>query len=73
MYLTEETHAHLPTTEIELDISIAEKEINSYEKELEILRNNPTENKLAIYMRQGKIAIRKDFIEKLNQILEYRK
>ena len=75
MALTEEqikANSNIPTAEIEEDIKITQKEIDRYESELKSLRNNPIENKLEIYMREGKILKRKDFNDNLKQILEYR-
>jgi hypothetical protein len=75
MTLTEEqikANSNISTTEIEEDIRITQKEIDGYETELKSLRNNPRENKLEIYMREGKILKRKDFNDNLKQILEYR-
>ena len=73
--LTEEqikANSNIPTAEIEEDIRITQKEIDGYETELKSLRNNPIENRLDIYMREGKILKRKDFNYNLKQILEYR-
>jgi predicted DNA-binding protein YlxM (UPF0122 family) len=76
MKLTEEQikqNNNIPTSEIEDDIYETQYEIDQYESELKPLRNNPVENKLSIYMKEGNILKRKDFIDELNQILEYRK
>lgn len=72
--LTEETirNISIPTPIIIQDIADTQKEIDSYESELTPLRNNPVENRTAIYLREGKILKRKDFIGKLEQILTYR-
>jgi len=72
--LTEETIRSIiiPTPTIMQDIADTQREIDSYESELTPLRNNPTENKLAIYLREGKILKRKEFIGMLEQILTYR-
>jgi len=64
---------HIPTETILLDIADTQTEINNYQDEKDILMRNPHENKVRIYMLEGRILKRKDFIEKLNQILEYRK
>lgn len=63
----------IPTSEIQADIDITKKEIDDFEKELTALRENPTENKVEIYFREGKILKRKEFVDELIQILEYRK
>jgi hypothetical protein len=64
MKLTEE--------QIKQNDDIPTEEIDQYEAGLAVLRGDPVQNRLEIYLRDGKISIRKDFINKLNQILEYR-
>ena len=63
---------HIPTSEILQDINDTQKEIDQYEKELDSLLENRSENKLDIYMREGKVSTRKDFVKKLNSIIDYR-
>ena len=63
----------IPTSTIEKDIIDTKLEVNSYQRELDILRENPSENKLKIYMLEGSISKRQIFISRLNSILEYRK
>ena len=63
----------IPTKEIAQDITDTQKEINNYVDEKSILMRNPQENKLRIYLLDGKISQRTDFINKLQQILDYRK
>ena len=58
-----------PTKEILQDVIITQQEIDQIEYELVSLRNDPIKNKMAIYMREGHILNRKDFITKLNGIL----
>lgn len=75
MELTEEQikqNNHISTSEIEQDIYITQNEIDQYEKELEILEHNRLENKTNIYMLEGKISSRIEFIKKLQSILNYR-
>ena len=60
------------TQEIEVDIVDTEKEIKDFQDEKEVLMRNPPENKVRIYFLEGKISQRQDFVDKLNQILEYR-
>ena len=75
MKLTEKQckqNEHISTNEIEQDINDTQIEINQFKQELNILTKNPQENRLPIYMREGKIVQRKEFIEKLTSILEYR-
>ena len=64
---------NIPTHEIEQDIADTQNEIDQYQRELDVLMENTQGNKVAIYMRQGMISVRKSFIDKLNSILEQRK
>ena len=76
MALSEEQikkNEHIPTNEIEQDIAETQREIDQYEKELEALIGDRQGNKLAIYMREGKISQRKEFISNLQSILDYRR
>lgn len=57
---------------IKQDIIDTQKEINQYRKELSTLSQNKQENRLEIYIREGKIIKREAFINKLEQILNYR-
>ena len=63
----------ISTEEIRQDIENTQKEIDQYEIELSTLLQNIQENRIGIYMREGKITKRKVFINILNQILDYRK
>ena len=67
-----ESNSHISTDEILLDIDDTNIEIEQYEMELEILRKNPIENKLPIYMNEGRVIQRREFVYKLNQILKHR-
>jgi hypothetical protein len=76
MALTEEQikqNEHIPTNEIEQDIAETQREIDQYEKELDALIGDRQGNKLAIYMREGKISQRKEFVGNLQSILDYRR
>lgn len=76
MALTEEQikqNEHIPTNEIEQDIAETQREIDQYEKELDALIGDRQGNKLAIYMREGKISQRKEFVSNLQSILDYRR
>lgn len=72
--LTEEMirDINIPTPTIMQEIADTQREIDFYEAELIPLRNNPVENKLVIYLREGRILKRRDFIGRLEQILTYR-
>ena len=76
MKLTEDQilrNKHVSTHIVEMDIEDTQREINNYNEELKTLEKNPLENKVAIYMRKGRIFARQDFIESMNSILKYRK
>lgn len=76
MALSEEQikkNEHIPTNEIEQDIAETQREIDQYQKELDALVSDRFGNKLAIYMREGKISQRKEFISNLQSILDYRR
>lgn len=64
---------HIPTEEVQKDIEDTEKEIKDLQDEHSILMRNPQENKLRIYIIEGNINRREEFIEKLNKIIEIRK
>ncbi len=67
-----EKYNHIPTSEINKDVLDTQKEIDDLRDENEILNRNPVENKVRIYMNEGRIIKREKFIEKLNSILEHR-
>lgn len=74
--MTEEkikSNSHIPTETILQDIADTEREVKDKWDELHILRRNPVENKVRIYMLEGGIGSRRAFINDLNEILEYRK
>jgi len=64
---------HISDEEIQQDIDNTQREVDQYEKELEALRGNLIVNRVQIYMTEGRILKRKEFIEKLNSIKSYRK
>lgn len=63
---------HISTLEIHQDLIDTQRETNVYDAELMILRKNPQENRVEIYMREGRILERLSFISKLEELLEYR-
>ena len=76
MALTDEKckqNDNILTSDIELDIAETQREIDQYQKELNALIRDRQGNKLAIYMREGKISQREEFVSNLNSILKYRK
>ena len=62
----------IPTAEIEQDIKDTQSEIDDFIAEKDILMKKPTENKVRIYILQGRISTHKAFIEKLEEILKER-
>lgn len=75
MILTEDElklFGHISTQQVEDDREITQREVDQLEAELDILRKKPQDNRVDIYFREGKIYQRNTFIEKLNQILNYR-
>jgi len=68
-----ESNSHIPTAEIEQDLLDTESELKDYRDELEILKRRPQENKVRIYLLEGRCSIHRDFCDKLKEILEYRK
>ena len=76
MALTDEKckqNDNIPTSDIEFDIAETQREIDQFQKELDALIGDRQGNKLAIYMREGKISQRTEFVSNLNSILKYRK
>ena len=67
-----EANKHIPDEEIRTDIRLTRSEVETYQAELDVLRKNPVENRLQIYLREGKILKRIEFIENLERLLEYR-
>ena len=67
-----EANKQIPTEEILTDIRWTRSEVETYQAELDVLRKNPVENKLQIYLREGKISKRIEFIENLERLLGYR-
>ncbi len=67
-----EQNDRIPDSELLVDIDDTEREIKDFQDEKDILMRNPPENKVRIYMLEGEILKREEFIEKLNQILKYR-
>ena len=63
---------HIPIEEIKQDIEDTEYEIRDYQDELNILIRNRIDNKLRIYILEGRIINHNHLISKLNKILEYR-
>lgn len=64
---------HISTNTIENDISDTQKEINQFKAELEAYKKDIQKNRTNIYLTEGQISSREDFVSKLKSILEYRK
>ena len=69
---TVEANKVISTEEVINDLRITRSEVETYQAELDVLRKNPVENRLQIYLREGKILKRIEFIENLERLLEYR-
>lgn len=63
----------IPTEEVEQDKQLTQNEIDQLEKELSILSINKSSNRLEIMKREVGIKDRKDFIQSLDCVLNYRK
>jgi hypothetical protein len=68
-----EKNNHIPDSEINQDILDTRNEIINHRAEIEILERNPLDNRTRIYLLQGRIGNKKDFINSLKNILQYRK
>lgn len=60
----------IPQSEIREDIEITQREIDQYQNELDVLNKDRTVNRLPIYIREGRIIEREDFIKKLKTLLK---
>lgn len=67
-----EIYDSLSTNEVKTDIQDTQDEIDDFHEEQKILRKNPVKNKLRLYMISGNISSRKEFIDKLKNILKWR-
>ncbi len=67
------SNSNVPTDEIKQDIVDTQSEVDDYYAEKKILMKNPPENKIRIYFLEARINIRSSFIDRLNQIINYRK
>lgn len=63
---------NIATNTIIEDIEDTQREIKDMEDEKEVLERNPQDNKVRIYMLKGGILRRKQFIDDLDEILDYR-
>ena len=63
---------YIPTEEVKEDLRLTEQEAKDLQDQLDILNKNPIDNKMEIYLKQGKLAKRKEFITLLKDILKLR-
>ena len=63
----------ISTEEIKQDVQNTKDEIHQYQEEISVLSNNRIKNKVDIYIRQGRIFERENFISKLEELLKHRK
>ena len=66
-----EKNKNIPLQEIKSDIKEHQNEIDDYNLQLNILKKKPTENRLDIYLLEGQILQREEFINMLEQIYRY--
>ena len=59
----------IPLDEMLEDLKTTEKEIDQLRKENDILRKNYQKNRVAIYMNEGRILQRQDFVERLQKLI----
>jgi hypothetical protein len=63
---------HIATETVQEDLDITKVELKDIEDELEILKRNPSQNKLKIYFGEGNKDKRVKLILRLEEILKYR-
>jgi len=63
---------HIPTEEVIQDIKDTQKEVDDFRDEEAVLMRNPQDNRVKIYMLEGKISQREKFIKQLNVLLSER-
>ena len=63
---------HIPTEEVIQDIKDTQKEVDDFRDEKAVLMRNPQNNRVKIYMLEGKISQRETFIKQLNVLLSER-
>jgi hypothetical protein len=59
----------IPLDEMLEDLKTTEKEIDQLRKENDILRKDYQKNRVAIYMNEGRILQRQDFVERLQKLI----
>jgi hypothetical protein len=66
-------NAHISDQEMLDDIKDTEREIKNFKSQVSILIKNRADNKLPIYIAEGRILRREAFIKNLQALLEFRK
>ncbi len=65
-------NAHITIKQIKIDIVDTQREIADFQDERTILMRNPQDNRVRLYMIDGKISKRIEFIEFLEALLKAR-
>ena len=64
------SYTHIPLEDMLEDLRITNEEIAQYEKENDVLKGDYQKNRVAIYMNEGRILQRDDFVKKLKEIIK---
>ncbi len=64
------SNSHIPLEEMLEDLRITKKEIKEYEDENEVLFKNYHRNRTQIYLNDGRILQRKNFVTQLEKIIK---
>lgn len=64
------SYTHIPLEDMLEDLRITNEEITQYEKENDVLKGDYQKNRVAIYMNEGRILQRNDFVKKLEGIIK---
>ncbi len=64
------SNSHIPLEEMLEDLRITKKEIKEYEDENEVLFKNYQRNRTQIYLNDGRILQRKNFVNQLEKIIK---
>jgi hypothetical protein len=64
------SNSHIPLEEMLEDLRITKKEIKEYEDENEVLFKNYQRNRTQIYLNDGRILQRKNFVTQLEKIIK---
>jgi hypothetical protein len=64
------SYSHIPLEDMLEDLRITNEEITQYEKENDVLKGDYQRNRVTIYMNEGRILQRNDFVKKLEEIIK---